>query len=161
MLRLARAIVFAVACVAVTAAGHALAGGAAIAPATLAAGGLLSLGPAWVLGGRERGPEVVLAATAAAQFALHELFATPMGAHAHFGLGMPLAHLTVALLTGWWLYRGESAFWLMLRLWLNGLPRLLPLAPLPTPVRPAPVQGAYAPFVTRWVATPIGRRGPP
>ncbi|MCC5582017.1 hypothetical protein IMZ11_41100 [Microtetraspora sp. AC03309] len=35
----------------------------------------------------------------------------------HPGLGMSLAHLVLAVSTGWWLYRGESAVWLMLRLW--------------------------------------------
>ncbi|NUR84947.1 MAG: MFS transporter [Nonomuraea sp.] len=162
MLRLARATVFAVACVAVTAAGHLLAGGAALPLGVLAAGLLAALTLAYALNGRERGPEVVLAATAAAQLGLHQLFSAPAPemAHDHLNLGMPLAHLTVALLTGWWLHRGESACWLMLRLWLNGLPRVLTLD-LPQPVRQAPAPPATPRPIPRWTPTPIHRRGPP
>lgn len=46
----------------------------------------------------------------------------PAVEHGHFGLGMVLIHLVVGVLTGWWLYRGERALWLMLRLW--GMPQL-------------------------------------
>ena len=37
---------------------------------------------------------------------------------------MTPAHLVVGVLTGWWLHRGEQAFWLVLRLWgiSHGLP---------------------------------------
>ena len=44
---------------------------------------------------------------------------------------MTLAHLVVALGTGWWLHRGESALWLMIRLYGGRVPliRLLFAAP--------------------------------
>lgn len=62
-LRLMRAMVFAVVCLAVSVGGHALAGGVAVAPgiAALAFGGLLAL--AYLLSCRERGPEIVLGGT--------------------------------------------------------------------------------------------------
>lgn len=77
-LRLTRAMVFAVVCLAVSVGGHALAGGGAVAPgiAALAFGGLLAL--AYLLSGRERGPEIVLGGTLTAQTLLHELFAWSM-----------------------------------------------------------------------------------
>ncbi|MFD1535596.1 MFS transporter [Nonomuraea guangzhouensis] len=168
-MRLARAIVFAVVCAAVTAAGHAFAGGAAVAPGVMVTGGFGALALAYVLSGRERGPEVVLGATVGAQAALHKLFelTAPGTGHAHFAVGMALVHLTIAVLTGWWLHRGESAFWLMLR--LSGRPRLALPRPFraipaidPAPSRPAPAWRApLRPSITGRIATAEPRRGPP
>ncbi|MEV0347648.1 hypothetical protein AB0H88_17930 [Nonomuraea sp. NPDC050680] len=165
-MRLARAIVFAVACAAVTAAGHAFAGGAAVAPGVMVLGGLGALGLAYVLGGRERGPEVVFGATVGTQALLHQLFGVtaPSSGHAHLTVGMPLVHLTIAVLTGWWLYRGESAFWLMLR--LSGRPRLAlprPLRPVPAPAPlcRAPARAPLSTSITVQIVTAEPRRGPP
>ncbi|MCA2226525.1 MFS transporter [Nonomuraea aurantiaca] len=167
-MRLARAMVFAVVCAAVTAAGHAFAGGAAVAPGVMVAGGLGALGLAYVLSGRERGPEVVLGATVGTQASLHKLFelTAPSTGHAHFAVGMVLVHLTIAVLTGWWLHRGESAFWLMLR--LSGRPRLTlprPFHPIPAIaaalVRPAPARAPLRTSITVQIATAEPRRGPP
>ena len=165
-MRLARAIVFAVVCAAVSAAGHAFAGGAAVAPGVMVAGGLGALVLAYILSGRERGPEVVLGATVGTQVLLHQLFelTAPGTGHAHFAVGMALVHLTIAMLTGWWLHRGESAFWLMLR--LSGRPRLAlprPFRPVPAiaKVRPAPARAPLRPSITVRIATAEPRRGPP
>ncbi|MEU7742689.1 hypothetical protein [Nonomuraea sp. NPDC049158] len=165
-MRFARALVFAVVCAAVTAAGHAFAGGAAVAPGVMVLGGLGALGLAYGLGGHERGPEVVFGATVGTQVALHQLFGvtTPSSGHAHLTVGMPLVHLTIAVLTGWWLHRGESAFWLMLR--LAGRPRLAlprPLRPVPAlaPIRRAPARAPLRPSITVQIATAEPRRGPP
>ncbi|MFC7586597.1 hypothetical protein ACFQYP_24800 [Nonomuraea antimicrobica] len=73
--RLARAAVFAAVCVVVSAAGHVLAGGAPVAVAALCAGVVAAFVPAFALGARERGPEVVVGVTAGVQILLHELFA--------------------------------------------------------------------------------------
>jgi hypothetical protein len=171
-MRLARAVVFAVVCAVVSAAGHSYAGGAAVAPGVMAAGGLLALGLAYGLGGRERGPEVVLGATVGAQAVLHELFdLTAPGAlagHTHPGTGtgpgagMVMVHLVIAVLTGWWLYRGESACWLMLR--LAGRPRLVvPLllraVPAVEPVRPVYARTPPRPMHREPDTAPL--RGPP
>ncbi|HUR04615.1 MAG TPA: MFS transporter [Nonomuraea sp.] len=167
-MRLARAIVFAVVCAAVSAAGHAFAGGGAVAPGVMVAGGLGALILAYVLSGRERGPEVVFGATVGTQASLHKLFelTAPGTGHAHFAVGMALVHLTIAVLTGWWLHRGESAFWLMLR--LAGRPRLAlprPFRAIPAiaqaPVRPGPARAPLRPSITVRIATAEPRRGPP
>lgn len=167
-MRLARAIVFAVVCAAVSAAGHAFAGGAAVAPGVMVAGGLGALVLAYVLSGRERGPEVVFGSTVGTQVSLHKLFelTAPGTGHVHFAVGMALVHLTIAVLTGWWLHRGESAFWLMLR--LAGRPRLALPRPFraipviaPARVRPAPARAPLRPSITVLIATAEPRRGPP
>ncbi|MFI9555725.1 MFS transporter [Nonomuraea endophytica] len=170
-LRLIRAAVFGMACVVVSAGGHLLAGGGAIAPWALALGAAASLSLALLLGGRERGREGVLAATAGTQMLLHLLFAQTSAHvvvpdHGHPRPGMIVAHFTVALLTGWWLYRGESSVWTLLRLWSAPpprLPRLLAAAPvkLPSPVRPAVPEGEPEPRGRRELAAVVHRRGPP
>ncbi|MFF0767270.1 MFS transporter [Nonomuraea wenchangensis] len=145
--RLARAAVFAAVCVVMSAGGHVLAGGVPVAVPTLSIGVLGAFALAFVLNGRQRGPETVVAATAAAQILLHELFTRSAGVtvaaaeHVHTGTpgaGMTMAHLVVAVMSGWWLYRGESAFWLMVRLW--------GMAPLPK-LRRSPA-GVVEPFAT-------------
>ncbi|RCG27037.1 MFS transporter [Sphaerisporangium album] len=174
LLRLARAAVFATVCVVVSAAGHVFAGGGEVDPAVLAAGAAGALGLAYPLSGRERGPEVVLGTSIAAQILLHELFtrtsqpvATLLGSpHGHLTFGMLAVHVTVAMVTGWWLYRGESAVWLMLRLraaaplpllrWLFAAgTRALPTAP---PVVPA---SSPQPPPAWEIPAAIPRRGPP
>ncbi|GAA0943799.1 MFS transporter [Nonomuraea longicatena] len=170
ILRLSRAAVFAAACVAVTAGGHLFAGGSAISPAALAAAALAALALAYTLIGRERARETVLTATAGTQLALHELFAQTSRDHpaddAHGHLGMTAAHLMVALLTGWWLHRGESAVWTMLRLWgaapLRPVRLLLPTPPgSPSRVRPAVPSSEISPPRSREFAAAVHRRGPP
>ncbi|MFI6292621.1 MFS transporter [Nonomuraea sp. NPDC050790] len=170
-LRLIRAAVFGTACVVVSAGGHLLAGGGAIAPWALALGAAASLALALALGGRERTREGVLAATAGTQMLLHLLFAQAsahvvMPDHGHPRAGMVVAHFTVALLTGWWLHRGESAVWTLLRLWACAPPRPPRLlaavpAPMPSPVRPAVPEGEPEPRGRRELAAVVHRRGPP
>ncbi|MET7460442.1 hypothetical protein [Nonomuraea sp. NPDC005501] len=100
--RLARAAVFAAVCVVVSAGGHSLAGGAPVAAPTLFLGVVAAFVLAFVLSGRERGPEVVIGVTAGAQTLLHELFSrsAPVAVvhadHVHGespGAGMTVAHL--------------------------------------------------------------------
>ncbi|MGP3931667.1 hypothetical protein [Nonomuraea sp. KM88] len=169
-LRLARAVVFAAACGAVSAGGHALAGGGPVPLPVYAAAVLAALGLAYLIDGRERGPVAVLAATTGTQTLLHQLFErlapvpTPELAHAHPGPGMVLVHLTVAALTAWWLHRGERALWLMIRLYATPPPviRLLVAAPVEVALpswRPStPDVPAYAGEI---VSGMVSRRGPP
>ncbi|GII95382.1 hypothetical protein [Sinosporangium siamense] len=170
-LRLTRAGVFAVVCATVSAAGHALAGGGAVVPAALGLGFLGALIFAYALTGRERGPRTVLAASVGVQTLLHQMFgwASPLpefhGAHRGSGLGMAAVHLVVAVLTGWWLYRGESALGLMLRLW-GGPTLALWLWPLAVPPGVAAPRYAAPPEVLespilRVIVSAIHRRGPP
>ncbi|GAA3205996.1 MFS transporter [Nonomuraea roseoviolacea] len=173
--RLARAAVFAAVCVVVSAGGHVLAGGAPVAAPALFLGVVAAFVLAFALSGRERGPEVVVGVTATAQILLHELFArsAPVAvAHAGHphgegpGAGMTVAHLVVGVVSGWWLYRGESAFWLMVRLWgmapLPKLRRLLvgAIEPLTTPVRVVLVAGATT-YRRPELVRVVRRRGPP
>lgn len=173
--RLARAAVFAAVCGIVSVGGHILAGGAPVATPTLLVGMAGAFVLALALNRHERGPEVVVTATVGAQVLLHELFARSAPAavthadHTHGsmpGVGMFVAHLVVAVVTGWWLYRGESAVWLMLRLWnMAPLPKLRRLLagvvePVSLPVRVVLVAETTA-YRGPELARAIRRRGPP
>ncbi|MET8864867.1 hypothetical protein ABZW11_18165 [Nonomuraea sp. NPDC004580] len=173
--RMARAVVFATVCVVMSAGGHVLAGGAPVTAQTLLVGMAVAFALAFALSGRERGPEIVLVATAGAQLLLHEMFtrsAPDAVAHAEqmhagtSGVGMPVAHLVVAVVSGWWLYRGESAFWLMVRLWgMAPLPRLRRLLvgeidPVASAIWVTPVAEAVA-YLDSGFMRAVRRRGPP
>ncbi|MFC7640415.1 hypothetical protein ACFQX6_04830 [Streptosporangium lutulentum] len=104
--------------------------GGPVPPRLVALGAAIAFCVAYALNGRERGADVVLAATVGAQILLHELFGraapaphlTVAADHAHPGWGMAAVHLVVALGTGWWLHRGESALWFMIRLYGGRMP---------------------------------------
>ncbi|MER6946754.1 hypothetical protein ABT294_22240 [Nonomuraea sp. NPDC000554] len=173
--RLARAAVFAAVCVVMSAGGHALAGGAPVTAPTLFAGVVAAFVLAFVLSGRERGPEVIIGVTAGAQILLHELFSrtAPISVasaeHTHGGtpgVGMTVAHLVVAVLSGWWLHRGESAFWLMVRLWgMAPLPKLRRLLVGAVESSTPPVQVVLVTEAKAYrgpeLVRAIRRRGPP
>lgn len=170
-LRLSRAVVFATVCGAVSAGGHALAGGGLVPFPVYLAGALAAFGLAYLIDGRERGLMAVLAATVSTQTVLHQLFerlapgAGAGHAHGHPASGMVLVHLTVAVLTAWWLHRGERALWLMIRLYAAPVPRLLlvpvgPPAGVEPPVR-RPATPGLPPRSGRTVPGTISRRGPP
>ncbi|MGI5291336.1 hypothetical protein ACQEVF_49625 [Nonomuraea polychroma] len=173
-LRLSRAVVFATVCGAVSAGGHALAGGGLVPFEVYLAGVLAVLASAYLINGRERGPAAVLAATVGAQTVLHQLFERLAGAwpvaggdtpHGHPAPGMTLVHLTVAALTAWWLHRGERALWLMIRLYGTPLPLIRPLVTVPAACgMPAgrPVSTPEIPTCAgRTVSRAVSRRGPP
>ncbi|MGW6502136.1 hypothetical protein [Nonomuraea angiospora] len=170
VLRLVRAVVFATVCGAVSAGGHALAGGGLVPFEVYLAGVLAALGLAYLIDGRERGPAAVLVATVSTQMLMHQLFErlTPAAeagpAHGHPAPGMALVHLTMAALTAWWLHRGESALWLMIRLY--GVPQPIVALPAAVPVeagRPSwrPVTPYLPAYAGRTVSGAIRRRGPP
>ncbi|WP_033324199.1 hypothetical protein [Actinomadura atramentaria] len=125
--RAARAVVFATVCVALAASGHAAAGGDAppLRALTTGFGGALLL--ALALAGRERSLPTIAGVLVGGQYALHCVFS---GAAAGGMLGhhpapvaapvpmdhdtrpsMTLAHLAAALVSAWWLRRGERAVW--------------------------------------------------
>ncbi|GII64667.1 hypothetical protein Skr01_47520 [Sphaerisporangium krabiense] len=173
VLRLPRALVFGAVCIAVSAGGHVFAGGGPIPAPLLFAGVLGVTALAYVLSGRERGPGEILAATVCSQVALHQIFGAGapvpaeagFGGHAHSGIGMVLIHLVVALLTGWWVYRGESALWLMIRLCGVRIPLVRLLVMLTgevlTPPRRAVPAFDVHPCGGLMVAEGVTRRGPP
>jgi hypothetical protein len=147
----------------------------------VAAGGLAVAGAAVVLAGRERSPQAVIGSLVGMQVLLHQLFGVSTAGgpvlRLHLGhadglgadLGMIAAHLTATLITGWWLARGESALWSVLRrlgvLAVRGLRRVLALltADAAGPRRPAvhaPRHLFPAPC-TRRLRQTLRRRGPP
>ncbi|MFJ2031194.1 hypothetical protein [Streptosporangium sp. NPDC087985] len=172
-LRVLRALVFATLCLVVSAGGHALAGGGLVPPHLGLLGAVVAFCLAYALNGRERGLEVVLPATAGTQILLHELFTraapTPhMGLsadHGHLGLGMMVVHLVVALLTGWWLHRGESALWLMIRLYGMRMPVIrlfvITAAETPRPIWQAVAARDVRPYGGWEISPALRRRGPP
>ncbi|MFI6502908.1 hypothetical protein [Nonomuraea typhae] len=152
-----RAAAFAAVCVMVSAGGHLFAGGGAISPAALLLGFAAPYLLALTVAGRERSRESVLAATVIVQFVLHQVFArvapaaeAGAGHGGHLNVGMTLVHLTLALLSGWWLHQGESTVWTALRLWSAAPPRLLLLF---APLRVETHAGL-------WRAVPCDRTGP-
>ncbi|XVQ89226.1 hypothetical protein ACQP2K_17960 [Microbispora siamensis] len=179
VLRMARALVFATVCVVISAGGHAFAGGGAVPPGVLGAGALVAMVLAYALSGREPRLEVLLTASIGTQALLHELFARTAtvsavhlahGAHAdhgHLGIGMALVHLVIGTISGWWLYRGEVAIWLLLCLLATGSVTVLRwllggAMPVTTPVKQvSPIAWARACGGRREIVSAIHRRGPP
>ncbi|MEN3539413.1 MFS transporter [Microbispora sp. ZYX-F-249] len=123
--RLARSAAFSAVCVLLAVGAHRFAGGGGPTPAALLTGVLVVSAGAAVAAGRERSPQAIVGLLLGAQAFLHFLLDVTASAadagHAtwHGGLsaqtGMLTAHLTAALLTGWWLARGEEALWSVLR----------------------------------------------
>ncbi|GII63914.1 hypothetical protein Skr01_39990 [Sphaerisporangium krabiense] len=126
-LRLARSAAFTVVCVALAVLGHRAAGGQGPASWAVAAGAAAVATLATLVAGRERSPQTVVGFLVGTQVFLHVLFGASADGgntlHVHLGhgqtlgadLGMVIAHLTATLITGWWLARGESALWSVLR----------------------------------------------
>ncbi|MEV7009179.1 hypothetical protein [Streptosporangium sp. NPDC051022] len=171
-LRLLRALAFTTVCLVISAGGHAFSAGESLPATALAAGAAGLLAVVFPLVGREHSPAVVVGTTIGAQTLLHELFArtsdgfAAQDGHGHRALGMALIHLAVGAVSGWWLHRGENAFWLMLHLLRPSRPRL-PWPPtaapddLPTPRPPTPAPRPSSCHTQRWLAFAIHRRGPP
>ncbi|WP_068928708.1 MFS transporter [Planobispora rosea] len=174
-LRLMRSAAFSAVCVTLAVLGHRAAGGAGPEPWAVAAGTAAVAATAAALAGRERSATTVGITLAGLQLLLHELFA-PGGPsaiipHGHGqgqglgeSLGMILAHLTATLMTGWWLARGESALWTLLRTAgtrLGAAFRLLAVPAAPLAPRPLPLPRAAAVPARRLLLHAVGRRGPP
>ncbi|MFI7124830.1 hypothetical protein ACIBQ1_04005 [Nonomuraea sp. NPDC050153] len=172
-LRATRAAVFAAVCVLVSAALHGLAGGDPVHTGTLLGALTLTWTGAFLLGGRRRGLEVLLAACFAAQYGMHHLFsagaAAPPPPHEHVtGVGMFLVHAVTAVLSAWWLARGESALAVLLHLAVASIDRWWGVLSLLTggPVEASPSGGRPTArdgdaFLQRLFAAAIFRRGPP
>ncbi|MFC3495774.1 hypothetical protein [Glycomyces rhizosphaerae] len=168
LIRGLRALVFAVACVAVTAALHFIASGSLICFETFAIAVAVLTPLAYCLGGRQRGMGVLTAATALAQTGMH-LWFTAAPEHAHHAVpspGMILAHALAMCVTALWLARGDAALAVFLDLLILAFgPGLwLRLLKAEGPVLP-PRRFAGAPEVVRpqlaFLAAALPRRGPP
>jgi hypothetical protein len=182
-----RATVFAVVCVVLGAAGHALAAGALPPVVGLITGvPLVVLLTGWLVRAQRSLP-VIAAAVTGSQLGLHSLFdyaaANPVAdAHAahlaahHAGhaaagsmtAGMACAHLVAGLFAAWWLRRGEAAVFAfcaataaaalpLLHLLTSGDPIVLPAAPPAPPPHAEPRLRLH----TAPLRHSVVRRGPP
>ncbi|MEX3100993.1 MULTISPECIES: hypothetical protein [unclassified Streptomyces] len=183
-----RAAVFAAVCVLLAVGAHLVAVGETPSATAQGLGFCVVFGAGWVLGGRERSLVGIGGATLVAQGALHVGFGMPgpvrtpvqmhmrMPATSHVRTPLPLhaahhtphtlaAHFLAALLTSWWLRRGEAALWSLLR-------RAVALVPGLVAWWRGPVRIAGARRVVRpWLYLPVPRglllrhavrrRGPP
>ncbi|XVQ11297.1 MFS transporter [Spirillospora sp. CA-255316] len=189
LFRTSRAVAFAAVCVTLATLGHVLTSTAAVPLWTIAAGFGGVLAVTLALAGHERSLATILGGLLGGQFALHSLYAAatapPLpadpaaaaaGHHAvaavpghESSLAMTFAHVAAAVVSAWWLRRGERAAWTLARriAALAGRPlRVLlallgagPAAPAPrTPVVRAVVPAASARGILRHQ---VVRRGPP
>jgi hypothetical protein len=181
-LRLTRASVFAAVCMTLATAGHTAVSQAAVAPWAIGVGFAAVLAVAWVLTGAERSLATILGGLLAGQFAFHALFTAAQSGPSvmdhsgapvvmtsgHSSTTMTLAHVAAAVVSAWWLRRGERAVWRLARrvAALAGRPLWALLALLDSaPVIPQ----ARALFRTSPLARPrsatlrhsVVRRGPP
>lgn len=173
-LRLMRAATFSAVCLALAVLGHVAAGGSPPRPWAVAAAGAAVMAMTVLLAGRERSAVTISAGLATLQLSLHEVFALGGAAgippaHPHVkglgeSLGMLVAHLTATLITGWWLARGESALWALLRSAGRRLGAMFPLLRPPAAVAPprCPAYVPVTPVPARAVLRhSVSRRGPP
>lgn len=168
LIRGLRALVFAVACVAVSAALHFTAGGGPISFAAFTTAVTVLTPAAYALGGRQRGMAVLAAACALAQSGLHVGFMLASGHAEHLKPtpAMILVHSLAMGVTALWLARGDAALAAFLDLlvlafgpglWL----RLLAAAgPVLHPRRIATTPERVRPQLAL-LATAVPRRGPP
>ncbi|MEV8031878.1 hypothetical protein ACFYW8_06975 [Streptomyces sp. NPDC002742] len=178
-----RAAVFAVLCVLLAAGGHVLATGQAPPRWADGAGLLTVFAVGCPLGGRERSLLGIGGAMLVAQAGLHLGFeaARPRMAMDMHGASMmspqahaltphaTAAHVAAALLTTWWLRRGESALWSLLRravAFVPGLAAWWRARTGPPPVRPnGDLSGGTAaepsPLRQALLRHAVSRRGPP
>ncbi|MCG5213016.1 hypothetical protein [Streptosporangium sp. KLBMP 9127] len=174
--RAMRAVVFAVACVAVSATLHGLAGGGRVQLGVLMGATALTWAGAFALGARQRGRGALLVACFTSQYGMHHLFSAgavpePSSLAGHLshqhggGLGMLLVHGLAAVGSAWWLERGESALASLLHLAVTLMHRLIVrlLAPLIVTERPVPIirRTDAAPLTSTLLAAVVSRRGPP
>ncbi|MGJ6966284.1 MFS transporter [Streptosporangium sp. G11] len=169
-----RAATFSAVCLALSVLGHVAAGGSWPRPWVVAAAGAAVMAMAALLAGRERSTVTISAGLATLQLSLHEVLALGGAAglppsHPHVrglgeSLGMLVAHLTATLITGWWLARGESTLWALLRSAGRRLCAVFPLLRAPAVVA-APSRPAYAPVTPvsprAVLRHSVSRRGPP
>lgn len=190
VLRIARSAIFSAVCMLLAVGAHWFAGGAGPTTRVLLTGWAIVMAAATALAGRQRSPATVIGLVLAAQVLLHQMLGpaerprvAPHPPVAHdvvheLGLyeygeplsvraGMLVAHLTAALITGWWLSRGEALVWSILRRMGARAARLFrPLlgrtaagdGVAPRPREPEPVRYGYAVVLLRHA---VIRRGPP
>jgi hypothetical protein len=172
--RAARAVVFATVCVGLAITGHMMISRATVPPLAAAGGlvGLTVVGAA--LAGTERSLATILFGLLGGQFMLHALFtAAQQGQHLTHGHPMPpssgdaamtFVHVAAAIVSAWWLRRGERAVWDLAKRVASGVVRrvLLPAPPRVSPL-PCPFFAAAGAIKPRdaFLRHVVVRRGPP
>lgn len=174
--RAARSMVFATVCAGLAITGHIMAARATVPPAAVAVGLAVMLLVGFVLTGIERSLATIFGALLGGQFVLHALFAAAQhGQHLGHGGGMvpsggggtmTLAHVAAAVVSAWWLRRGERAVWSLARRAAAAVTRpvraLLSVPPAPFTARHVH-NGSAAPARPRpaLLRHVVVRRGPP
>jgi hypothetical protein len=184
-------VVFSTVCVTLATLGHALTSTVAVPVPAIAVGFGLVLAVTLVLAGHERSLATILGGLLGGQFALHSLYAAvtgpalqvsgpgpgTVGHHAvaampghESGLTMTLAHVAAAIVSAWWLRRGERAAWSLARRIADLADRPVralfaflvevepPAAPARTTLVPAVGETSTVGLVLRHM---LVRRGPP
>jgi hypothetical protein len=174
--RAARAVVFATVCVGLAITGHVMASRAPVPPVAAAVGFAALTVTGAILGGTERSLATILIGLLGGQFLLHALFAAAQGSphmmHGHLmapssgGTTMTVAHVAAAVVSAWWLRRGERAVWNLARRVATALIRpARALLSAPRPLTAAPrvrSVAAVAPVCgTTFLRHVVIRRGPP
>ncbi|MEW2353775.1 hypothetical protein [Spirillospora sp. NPDC029432] len=184
LFRTSRAVVFTTVCVTLATLGHSLTSTAAIPYWAVVAGfgGVLAVTQA--LAGHERSLPTLLGGLLGGQFALHSLYAsaectaataTAAGHHTvavapgpggggGSGTAMTLAHVAAAVVSAWWLRRGERAAWSLARRIATAPARvLIAIEPAAAPPRTAPLPAEDIPArpCGRILRHEVVRRGPP
>ncbi|THV34655.1 MFS transporter [Glycomyces buryatensis] len=166
--RLLRAAVFAAVTVSASALLHLWSGGSAPKPLFFTAAMALAFAAAFALGGRQRGFLALAPLCLAAQWGMHELFATgsPVAAGHEHGSGLPMlaVHCVAALAQAAWLARGEAALAALLDLLTLFFARVMRvcLAAVPAPVHTRrSIARTPAPRPHLVGASAISLRGPP
>jgi hypothetical protein len=175
ILREARALVFVLVCLSLSAALHTWAHGDLPPLLSLLAGAGLVTIVAVPLTGRQRGLPVIAGALAITQTGLHALFtAVPAGAPHTMVMPAPgtmlTAHVVAGGLAALWLYAGEVAVWRLVRRLAQRLPRFGVLfalaalrlrAPAPRRFTRARLAGLTPPLPEPVWLRSVVRRGPP
>jgi hypothetical protein len=162
--------------------GHVVVAQVMVAPWAIGVGFAGVLAVAWVLTGAERSLATILGGLLGGQFAFHAMFTAAQPGPSimdhsgpptlmtggHGGTAMTLAHVMAAVVSAWWLRRGERAVWKLARrvaaladrsIWARwALPDSVPSVPLTpafSPVNP-PIRPRSAAL-----RHSVVRRGPP
>lgn len=165
-LRLARSALFAAVCVTLAALAHWFAGGTLPGPGQIALGAGVVTAITAVAAGREREPVLIAVLLGSAQLLLHALFSWHAPMTPGHGLAsdveMELCHLTAMLVTGWWVARGETALWSVLRRLAVRVMLILAPCPIRPPASPTPAYLAPSgiPYESL-LRHAVVRRGPP
>ncbi|QVQ50808.1 hypothetical protein J4H86_18300 [Spiractinospora alimapuensis] len=145
--RSVRAGVFASVSVGVSAAGHSLASQQSLPPVALLVGLAALFACGWGFAGKERGLGAICGWMVWGQLALHIMFSLAQSASTHVhgappsdvgggqtGVDMMVVHVVAALVSGWWLRRGEAGLFHLLHLLGAALLSVLALFGLLGPV---------------------------